>query len=227
MKTNKTFYEIPFRNNDNAKLTTQVNPCVRIIDGTFIQYFDTPFPGFHQYWDNIKTFFDEMPNDAVGKFLQSNLKIIDYWEIYAFPTSSCMEAIVSQRFVDSLLEAGVKEDEFILKDISIVNNKSGINYFILFVPAYRDEHIIYPESTFEHIIRSSVFRNFASEQERIASGPFENKWTVADESIRDLGIVRFRSCYYIYLSEHVIEIMHKNGINGIRPNPDHYIIVKG
>ena len=172
-----------------------------------------------QLWTDkeLTTFFDCFPEGVTGRYLKKTLKDWDYWDFHPKSVNSLC-AIVSKKFVDVLNELGVSREEFFLKEIRV--GKANDVLYMLFVPLWGLDVIIYPQSTFEigqlKIDRKKVDINSKDEHLKLVANhyyPHPIK-AVISEIVRDKDIFQFQSNVYPCFSERLVNALRLKGVTG-------------
>lgn len=223
----RNYINIDFVENLDAKSYYQVTPTVEIQGKETLKYLNKAIHEYN-YIEFLEPFFANLPEHITGKFRMSNKKIIDYWEIAPCYLQSFI-AIVSQRFVDVLAEIGVSTDEYFLKEIDIINNKSGLAYYLFFVPVQHMDKVVFNESVFIQHRGLDTARNINFENEDELNS-YQGDYcylTHATLKFEDKipDVVNFRNCVSVFFSERLFQALENHEITGYRVSKYHTLKV--
>lgn len=230
----KQFFQIEFLEDLDASSYNRISPRVTIQDSPFLsKLLDRKLNWEYYYYDKVRDYYEDiLSGDAVGKFMQSNKPVIDYWDPIVFHNT--LNAVVSQRFVDVLNRVEVNPNEYFLKPIEITNNKSEFPYYLFFVPSQYYDNIVFPKSVFE-ISRNSLgmeTRTFSAMEDIYTPKGFYKDDTVGfyirhallKKELANMDIIRI--CFETYFSARLLDMMQNMGIHTVGVRTDHYLIVE-
>ncbi len=220
--TKRDYVYLDFSMNLDAYYYTQVCPSVTITDEATRKYitenyFSNPRPCL--YLDGLRQFVNNFPDTVSGRFHQSNKKVIDFWEVIDPGAVQCLKAVVSQRFIDVLDQVGVNPDEYFIKEIAITNNKSGLKYYMFFVPRLTEDHIVYKESVFAALLKSISPKTmmFESENDKKEHGQYYSlKDAVLKYDSGFLDVLLPPGCVRFFVSERLFNALEAASIKGYR-----------
>ena len=223
----RNYIHIDFVANLDAKTYYQVTPAVVIQDKETLKYLNNAIGKYH-YIEFLEPFVANLPGHITGKFRMSNKKIIDYWEIVPIMGQSFV-AIVSQRFIDVLDEIGVSADEYFLKEIDIINNKSGLSYYLFFVPIQHMDKVIFNESVFIQHRGLKIANNITFENEDELNSYQGDYCYLTHATLRFEhkipDVVKFRDCVSVFFSERLFQALEDHEITGYRVSKFHTLKV--
>ena len=228
--TKRDYVYLDFSRNLDAYYYTQVCPSVTITDEATRKYISENYFGNPQcpYFDGLRQFVNNFPDTVSGRFHQSNKKVIDFWHLIDPGGVICLIAVVSQRFIDVLNQIGVNPNEYFIKEIAITNNKSGLKYYMFFVPRLTEDHIVYKESVFAALYKSLSPETmlFESEEDKNEHGKhysLRDATVKYDSSFPD--ILKPTGCLCFFVSERLFNALEATSIKGYRVSSEYTLKV--
>lgn len=139
----KKYYQLEFTLDPKIRGRYEMPHTVEITSKEFISYTRTFATNIEMYVENKAMFYCNMPEGITGKLLKRKT-FIDYMDFTPFVFS--LVAVISEKIKMIFDNLGVREDECVLKKITIKNEDK--NYYLMFVPLIRDTEFIYSKCVF-------------------------------------------------------------------------------
>lgn len=127
---------------------------ISIESKNFLKYISDKAKTISVYFENQKTFYDDMPDNLLGKLLKRS-NVIDFMDF----TPSCLSlvAVVSNNIKRIFEQLKISKDEYVFKRIFIEGHE---DFYLLFIPMIPDTEFVYPKCIFEDMFDNGITKIF-------------------------------------------------------------------
>jgi hypothetical protein len=207
MKMNNTvFYQIGFTLDKKIRGRYEM-PHTIDLNKELIEYKRQKCKNVWQYFENIDTIYNEMPNNLTGK-LYKRKDVVDIMD--SSPYFLSLDYVITEKVKTILEELCIDRSEYILKEIRVENFNE--KFYLMFIPIQRIENLIDFKNSFFKCGDNVVSFNSYSEYFEEVSVCVPKKILIPKE-YAEKDIFNLQGCD-VFFSERVISRFKTYNVSG-------------